>query len=90
MFGAPREQSAKLSDILETGHIPARFYLSPRACQGILRRAEKRGKELPPLLKQALETVARTAPENPEDQTDEELETEDSSQLLEETELPDP
>src|SRR5690606_18080115 len=30
-----------LSDILETGAVPQRFYLSARACRGILRRAEK-------------------------------------------------
>jgi DNA (cytosine-5)-methyltransferase 1 len=36
-----------LSDTLETGDVPARFYLSPKACAGILRRAEKRGKDLP-------------------------------------------
>ncbi len=33
---------------------PERYYLSAKACQGILRRAEKRGKELPPMLKEAL------------------------------------
>ena len=31
-----------------------RFYLSPRACRGILRRASKRGKPLPPMLDAAL------------------------------------
>src|SRR5690554_7555143 len=31
-----------LSDILETGAVPQRFYLSGKACRGILRRAEKR------------------------------------------------
>ena len=36
----------------------ARFYLSPRACDGILRRAERRGKPLPPELKMALEAQA--------------------------------
>ena len=47
-----------LSQILETGPIPQRFYLSARACAGILRRAEKRGKVLPDMLRQALESVA--------------------------------
>jgi hypothetical protein len=28
--------------------------LSRKACEGILRRAERRGKELPPMLEQAL------------------------------------
>jgi hypothetical protein len=47
-----------LSDVLETGEVPQRFYLSPRACAGILRRAEKRGKKLPARLRLALEAVA--------------------------------
>ena len=38
--------------------MPERFSLSPKACQGILRRAEKRGKELPEVLKVALERQA--------------------------------
>jgi hypothetical protein len=38
---------SSLSDILETGDVPQRYFLSPKACSGILRRAEKRGKELP-------------------------------------------
>ena len=47
-----------LSDILETGTVPQRFFLSATACQGILRRADKRGKELPQALQAALEQVA--------------------------------
>ena len=42
-----------LSQILEAD-APAKYSLSPKACAGILRRAERRGKELPPLLKAAL------------------------------------
>ena len=49
---------SSLSDILETGDVPRRFYLSAKACRGILRRAEKRGKELPTQLRVALEAVA--------------------------------
>ena len=52
--------ACSLSDTLETGVVPQRFFLSPKACQGILRRAEKRGKTLPPLLRRALESVAIT------------------------------
>ena len=48
-----------LSDVLETGNVPQRFYLSPKACAGILRRAEKRGKTLPVPLRQALEQVTQ-------------------------------
>ena len=47
-----------LSDTLETGDVPQRFFLSAKACQGILRRAEKRNKKLPELLRMALENVA--------------------------------
>jgi hypothetical protein len=47
-----------LSDTLETGDLPQRFYLSPKACKGILSRAERRGKKLPPMLKEALERQA--------------------------------
>jgi len=47
-----------LSDTLETGDLPQRFFLSATACAGILRRAEKRGKVLPPALEQALQSVA--------------------------------
>jgi len=47
-----------LSDVLETGAVPHRYFLSATACKGILRRAEKRGKELPAKLFQALTLVA--------------------------------
>ncbi len=48
-----------LSQVLETGSIPPRFFLSGTACAGILRRAEKRGKKLPPALQLALQTVVQ-------------------------------
>ena len=47
-----------LSQVLETGSIPPRYFLSGTACAGILRRAEKRGKALPEALKSALQAVA--------------------------------
>jgi hypothetical protein len=46
-----------LLDTLETGDLPQRFFLSAKACAGILRRAEKRGKTLPSALQQALLNV---------------------------------
>jgi hypothetical protein len=49
-----------LSDTLETGNVPQRFFLSETACAGILRRAEKRGKVLPEQLQRALESVVTT------------------------------
>ena len=66
-FGeSPREENASLlSQILEVSPHP-RFSLSARACTGILNRAERRGKQLPPELKAALEaqSVSRNEPEN--------------------------
>lgn len=38
-------------------NVPEKYYLSARACEGILRRAERRGKELPPMLKEALKQM---------------------------------
>ena len=54
-FGeSPREENAShLSQILADSAHP-KYYLSAKACSGILRRAEKRGKELPEILKTAL------------------------------------
>lgn len=46
--------ASSLSDILATGDVPRRYFLSPIACRGILRRAEKRGKTLPEALRLAL------------------------------------
>ncbi len=48
-----------LSDTLETGVVPQRFFLSAKACEGILRRAAKRNKKLPPALEAALRQVAQ-------------------------------
>lgn len=49
-----------LSSTLETGGVPRRYFLSARACAGIIRRAERRGKALPRGLREALETQIRT------------------------------
>ena len=46
-------RESRLSQILEDSP-PQKYYLSAKACLGILRRAERRGKELPPELKAAL------------------------------------
>ena len=50
---------SRLSQILED-HPHPKYCLSAKACQGILNRAERRGKALPPLLKEALENQVRT------------------------------
>ena len=47
------ERESLLSQILED-NVPQKYYLSVRACQGILTRASRRGKALPDLLKTAL------------------------------------
>lgn len=53
-----------LSDVLEArGDVPPRYYLSARACLGILRRAESRGKVLPAPLLAALRAVAGVSEE---------------------------
>ena len=46
-------KESHLSWILED-NVPQKYYLSARACQGILMRASRRGKALPELLKTAL------------------------------------
>ena len=51
-----------LSQVLEVGNVPPRFYLTPKACAGILRRAAKRGKDLPGPLRAALANVATQTP----------------------------
>src|SRR5689334_12784845 len=50
--------ACSLSDILETGDVPQRYFLSATACKGILRRAKKRDKQLPAVLERALREVA--------------------------------
>jgi hypothetical protein len=46
--------ASSLSDILETGGVPQRYFLSAKACAGILRRAAKRGNKVPEILAAAL------------------------------------
>ena len=57
-------EECSLSDVLES-HVPERFFLSPRAAAGILRRAEKRERLLPEKLQQALEVLAGRADTSP-------------------------
>jgi hypothetical protein len=58
-----------LSSILEA-NAPEKYYLSAKACEGILRRAERRGKQLPEMLRTALvQMIERErAAEEPEDE----------------------
>ena len=57
-FGeCPSEESASiLLEVLEM-KAPEKYYLSPTACAGILRRAEKRRKRLPEILEYCLRRV---------------------------------
>lgn len=58
-FGELPKDAAEsvLSQILEE-EVHPKYSLSAKACQGILNRANKRGKELPTILKEALERQA--------------------------------
>ena len=47
------ERESRLSWILED-NVPEKYYLSVRACEGILNRASRRGKALPEILHTAL------------------------------------
>lgn len=60
---APRKDGvvSSLSQILQEDP-PLKYYLTPKACLGILRRAFERGKELPEKLKRALEIQASVVP----------------------------
>jgi hypothetical protein len=55
---------SSLPDVLEAT-VPNRFYLSQKAAAGILRRAEKRGRELPPALDRALRTLSTEGKADP-------------------------
>jgi DNA (cytosine-5)-methyltransferase 1 len=52
------EEECSLSQVVETTGDLSKYYLSPTAAAGILRRAGKRGKELPLKLKEALTKIA--------------------------------
>ena len=55
---SPRDaKESSLSQILQADP-PLKYYLSPKACLGILRRAFERGKELPKKLERALKIQA--------------------------------
>ena len=54
----PREEDVSILSQILVADAPEKYYLSQKACLGILRRASARGKELPELLKRALERQA--------------------------------
>jgi hypothetical protein len=47
-------EESLLSDVLEMKQVPEKYFLSATACEGILRRANRRGKTLPIVLQEAL------------------------------------
>ena len=55
-----QKQNTTLSEVLQS-NVDPKYYLSSRACSGILNRAAARGKELPEVLKKALERQALSA-----------------------------
>ena len=71
-------RESTLSQILDL-NAPDRYSLSPKACAGIIRRAQKRGKELPDMLLEALMEVVGQAGglDGIEEETEEELEDEE-------------
>lgn len=54
------ESASTLSQILQA-NAPEKYFLSKKACQGIINRAKKRGKDLPKILLEALLEVIETA-----------------------------
>lgn len=54
-------EECSLSDILEDSPTP-KYFLSPKACAGILRRAQKRKQKIPPILLKALQDVCTQNP----------------------------
>ena len=57
------KEYSSLADVLLTQEVLPKFFLSPKACEGILRRANRRGKTLPLALQEALvKQVSQTIP----------------------------
>ena len=78
-------KGSTLSQILQLD-APEKYSLSPKACAGIIRRANKRGKVLPDMLRDALMEVIGLAggmdaisddPDEPEEEESEEYEDEE-------------
>lgn len=64
-------RESTLWQVLVKDSIPEKYYLSSRACEGIISRAERKGKPLPPLLRLALETTIKDqAKEQAKEQTE--------------------
>ncbi len=57
---SPKDESVSTLSQILMAQVPEKYYLSPRACLGILRRASSRGKQLPEVLRKALERQAKS------------------------------
>ena len=79
---------SSLSEVLEM-NAPEKYSLSAKACRGILRRAEKRGKVLPPMLQEALTEVVRSSGAGIDEDDDDEDEVMDDESDDYEDEEPD-
>ena len=55
----PREECVSTLSQILMADVPQKYYLSQKACLGILRRASKRGKKLPEVLETALKKQAQ-------------------------------
>ena len=55
-------RGSTLSDVVETGAVPEKYFLSPNAARGILRRADRMGRNLRPHFRTSLEILAAKAP----------------------------
>lgn len=54
-----RASESTLLDVIETREVPERYFLSPNAAQGMLRRANRMGRPLFPPLRKSLEILSR-------------------------------
>ena len=51
---SPKEGEESFLSLILQDTVPEKYFLSVKACLGILRRSQKRGKTLPPVLENAL------------------------------------
>ena len=70
---------SSLSQVLQM-NAPEKYSLSAKACNGILRRAEKRGKELPDMLREALMEVVRSSGAEIDEEDDDEEDYDDTTE----------
>ena len=55
----PKEENVSTLSQILMADVPQKYYLSQKACLGILRRASERGKKLPDVLELALKKQAQ-------------------------------